>query len=197
MAASNISESFQIPLAAAERYETAFVPNFFAQWAPTLCQAGGVAPGGRVLDVACGTGIVARTAAELTGSGTGIVRHRPQRCDALRRPQIRADIEWRQADAASLPFADGSFDAVLSQMALMFLPDRPAAIGEMARVVSDSAEPWPSSFPVHSTGSLPSSPSSSSPPVSSDRTRFRCSPPISCAASSTSSPPCSSRLVSP
>ena len=50
---------------------------------------------------------------------------------------IRADIEWRQGDAASLPFADGSFDAVLSQMALMFLPDRPAALGEMARVVTD------------------------------------------------------------
>jgi ubiquinone/menaquinone biosynthesis C-methylase UbiE len=137
MAASNTSESFQIPLAAAERYETAFVPNFFAQWAPTLCQAGGVAPGRRVLDVACGTGIVARTAAELTGSGTGIVGIDLNEAMLSVARKIRADIEWRQADAASLPFTDRSFDVVLSQMALMFLPDRPAAIGEMARVVSE------------------------------------------------------------
>ena len=48
--------------------------------------------------------------------------------------RVRPDIEFRQADAARLPFADESFDIVLSQMALMFFPDRAAAIGEMARV---------------------------------------------------------------
>ncbi|MGH9156281.1 MAG: hypothetical protein ACRD1K_10705 [Acidimicrobiales bacterium] len=59
------SEPFQIPVEAAEFYESAFVPAFFAQWAPVLCDVAGVAPGQRVLDVACGTGIVARTAADL------------------------------------------------------------------------------------------------------------------------------------
>jgi SAM-dependent methyltransferase len=137
MTASNTSESFQIPLAAAERYEAEFVPNLFAQWAPTLCAAGGVAPGRRVLDVACGTGIVARTAAELIGSAAGIVGIDLNEAMLSVARRLRPDIEWRQADAASLPFADGSFDVVLSQMALMFLPDRPAAIGEMARVVGD------------------------------------------------------------
>jgi ubiquinone/menaquinone biosynthesis C-methylase UbiE len=137
MAASNTSESFQIPREAAERYEAAFVPNFFAQWAPTLCAAGGVAPGRRLLDVACGTGIVARTAADLNGSAAGIVGVDLNEAMLSVARRIRADIEWRQGDAASLPFADGSFDVVLSQMALMFLPDRQAAIGEMARVVTD------------------------------------------------------------
>jgi ubiquinone/menaquinone biosynthesis C-methylase UbiE len=138
MAASNTSESFQIPLEAAERYEAAFVPNFFAQWAPTLCASGGVAPGRRLLDVACGTGIVARTAADLNGSAAGIVGIDLNEAMLTVARRIRADIDWRQGDAASLPFADGSFDTVLSQMALMFLPDRAAAIGEMARVVTDA-----------------------------------------------------------
>ena len=50
--------------------------------------------------------------------------------------RVRPDIEWRQGDACALPFDDGSFDTVLSQMALMFVPDRAAALREMARVVA-------------------------------------------------------------
>jgi SAM-dependent methyltransferase len=135
MAAPNISESFQIPLAAAELYESAFVPNFFAQWAPILCEAGGVAPARSVLDVACGTGIVARTAAELTATPEGIVGLDLNDAMLTVARRIRPDIEWRQGDAGALPFADRSFDVVLCQMALMFMPDRAAVIGEMARVV--------------------------------------------------------------
>ena len=67
------SESFQIPIEAAEFYESAFVPAFFAQWAPLLCDAAGVAPGQRVLDVACGTGIVARTAADRSAPSGSVV----------------------------------------------------------------------------------------------------------------------------
>lgn len=62
-----MSETFQLPLAAAEYYEVHFVPAFFAQWAPRLCAATGTSAGDRVLDVGCGTGIVARTAADLVG----------------------------------------------------------------------------------------------------------------------------------
>jgi SAM-dependent methyltransferase len=50
--------------------------------------------------------------------------------------RLRPDIEWRQGDAAALPFGDGSFDAVLCQSALMFFPDRAAALREMARVAA-------------------------------------------------------------
>ena len=63
------TETFQIPIEAAEQYEANFVPAFFSQWAARLCDAAGVAPGQRVLDVACGTGIVARTAEILLGRG--------------------------------------------------------------------------------------------------------------------------------
>ena len=54
--------------------------------------------------------------------------------DVARR--VGPDLDWRQGDAAALPFADGRFDVVLCQMALMFFPDRAGAVAEMARVVA-------------------------------------------------------------
>ncbi len=133
MTDSTTSETFQIPIEAAEAYEEAFVPAFFAQWAPALCAAGGLRAGLRVLDVACGTGIVARTAAGIVGAAnvTGVDLNEAMLIVARR---VRPDIDYRQGDVASLPFADASFDAVLCQMALMFFPDRAAAIAEMGRV---------------------------------------------------------------
>jgi SAM-dependent methyltransferase len=129
------AESFQIPIEAAEAYEANFVPTFFAQWAPILCDAAGVGAGHKVLDVACGTGILARTAAERTGPAqvTGVDLNQAMLTVARR---VRADIDWRHGDAAALPLADRSFDAVLCQMALMFFPDRIGALREMARVAA-------------------------------------------------------------
>lgn len=129
-------ESFQIPIDAAEFYESAFVPAFFAQWAPILCEAAGVGPGQRLLDVACGTGIVARTAADLVapeGKVVGLDLNEAMLTVARR---VRPDIEYHQGDAAALPFPDRSFDIALCQLALMFLPDRSQALAEMARVVT-------------------------------------------------------------
>jgi ubiquinone/menaquinone biosynthesis C-methylase UbiE len=129
------SESFQISTEAAEAYEAAFVPAFFAQWAPLLCDAAGVVAGQRVLDVACGTGIVARTAADRVGAANvvGVDRNDAMLTVARR---VGADIDWRRADVADLPFGDDAFDAVLCQMALMFFPDRRRALQEMWRVAS-------------------------------------------------------------
>jgi SAM-dependent methyltransferase len=130
------TETFQLSLAAAEAYETRFVPAIFGEWAPHLVQAAGVAPGQAVLDVACGTGVVAREAADrLGGHGrvVGLDRNQGMLTVAGR---LRPDIEWRQGDAAELPFAAGSFDVVLCQAALMFFPDRVGALREMARVAA-------------------------------------------------------------
>jgi SAM-dependent methyltransferase len=129
------SESFQIPIEAAEAYEAAFVPAFFAQWAPILCDAVGVGAGQQVLDVACGTGIVARTAAERAGAGhvVGVDLNQAMLTVARR---VRGGIDWRQGDVAALPLPDQAFDAVLCQMALMFFPDRIGALREMARVAA-------------------------------------------------------------
>ena len=79
------------------------MPAFFAQWAPSLCEAAGIAAGQRVLDVACGTGIVARTAAEIVGPANvvGVDLNEAMLTVARR---VRPDIDWRQGDVAALPF---------------------------------------------------------------------------------------------
>ncbi|MGD9704235.1 MAG: class I SAM-dependent methyltransferase [Acidimicrobiia bacterium] len=133
---SNSSETFQIPLEAAEIYESRFVPALFAEWAPHLVDMADVSPGQSVLDVACGTGIVARTAAERVGPSGRVVGLdlNPSMLTVAQR--VGPDIEWRQGDVAAMPFSDGSFDAVLCQMALMFFPDPVVALREMGRVAA-------------------------------------------------------------
>lgn len=128
-------ETFQISPEQAEFYESKFVPALFGEWAPHLVEAAEVLPGNSVLDVACGTGVVARAAAELVGDGGKVVGLdlNEAMLDVARR--LRPDIEWRQGDAADLPFRDGSFDVALCQSALMFFPDVAQALREMARVV--------------------------------------------------------------
>jgi SAM-dependent methyltransferase len=128
-------ETFQLSVEAAEVYEANFVPALFAEWAPHLVEAAGVVPGQAVLDVACGTGVVARTAADRMG-GQGRVAGLDLNEGMLTvAGRLRPDIEWRQGDAAGLPFDPGSFDVVLCQSALMFFPDRAGSLREMARVV--------------------------------------------------------------
>lgn len=128
------TETFQIPIEAAEAYEARFVPALFGEWAPHVVEAAGVAPGHRVLDVACGTGIVARAAwARLGGRGAVVgVDVNEAMLTVARR--LEPAVDWRRGDAAALPCDDAAFDAVLCQSALMFFPDRTAALGEMARV---------------------------------------------------------------
>ncbi|MGY1640996.1 methyltransferase domain-containing protein [Geodermatophilus sp. SYSU D00703] len=128
------AERFQVSTEAAEVYEARFVPAIFAEWAPLLLDVADVRPGQAVLDVACGTGIVARTAADRLG-GNGLVAGLDlnEAMLAVAR-RVRPDLQWRQGDVAAMPFADSEFDAVLCQMALMFFPDRAAALREMARV---------------------------------------------------------------
>jgi ubiquinone/menaquinone biosynthesis C-methylase UbiE len=139
MTTTGPSESFQLPLEAAELYESAFVPGFFAQWAPLLCDAAGVGPGHEVLDVACGTGIVARTAAQRVGPGGRVVGVDLNEAMLTVARRVAPQLEWRQGDVARLPSPDGAFDRVLCQMALMFFPDRGAALSEMARVARPGA----------------------------------------------------------
>lgn len=129
------TETFQIPLEAAEAYEASFVPAIFAEWAPRILDAAGVGPGDRVLDVACGTGIVARGAVDRVGAAgevVGLDRNEAMLTVARR---VAPDLTWRLGSAEDLPYAADHFDAVTCQMALMFLADREAALREMARVV--------------------------------------------------------------
>lgn len=128
------TETFQLSLRAAETYEARFVPSIFAEWAPHLLDAADAGPGSRLLDVACGTGIVARTAVDRVapgGSVTGVDLNEAMLAVARR---IETGVDWRQGDVADLPFPDRAFDAVVCQMAFMFFPDRHRALAEMHRV---------------------------------------------------------------
>ncbi|MGH8826766.1 MAG: class I SAM-dependent methyltransferase, partial [Jiangellaceae bacterium] len=128
------TERFQLTKDEAELYESTFVPAIFAEWAPLLVDAVGVEPGDAVLDVATGTGIVARRAADrLAGDGMVVGLDINDAMLGVAR-RIRPDIEWQRGDAERLPFPDRAFDAVFCQMALMFFPDRTKVLAEMARV---------------------------------------------------------------
>ena len=88
------AETFNVSTEVAEIYESAFVPAFFAQWAPILCEAAGVAHGQRVLDVACGTGIVARTAADLVAPGGSVVGVDVNEAMLTVARRVRPDIDF-------------------------------------------------------------------------------------------------------
>lgn len=128
------AETGQVSSSAAEIYDRHFVPALFGQFAPMLAEAAGIEPGESVLDVACGTGIAALAAAELAGP-TGRVAAidiNPGMLAVARRKS--GTIDWIEAPAERLPFADAAFDVVLNQFALMFLADRTRALSEMTRV---------------------------------------------------------------
>jgi len=127
------------PSSAAETYERYFVPAMFVPWATILLRHASLRPGERVLDVACGTGIVARLAAPLVGSNGHVVAlDLNQAMLAVARAQPApsgATITWQEGNAMALPAPDRSFDAVLCQHGLQFIPDRARAVSEMRRVL--------------------------------------------------------------
>ncbi|HEX7026647.1 MAG TPA: methyltransferase domain-containing protein [Gammaproteobacteria bacterium] len=121
----------------AENYERFFVPAIGAPLAKNLIRLAAIQPGERVLDVACGTGVVARLAAEQVGvEGTVAAVDVNPGMLAVARSTIRPDIsiEWHEANAEAMPLPDEAFDVVLCQMGLQFVPDKPAALREMRRV---------------------------------------------------------------
>jgi len=125
---------------AAENYERHFVPAIAEPVSAPLLEAAALRAGERVLDIACGTGVIARHAAELvgpTGSVTA-VDVAPDMIEVARATPAPAApaIDWRTGDAASLPLPDGGYDVVLCQMGLMFVEDRSAALSEVHRVLA-------------------------------------------------------------
>ncbi len=125
---------------AAENYERFFVPAIATPVAEYLLRAAAIQPGERVLDVACGTGVIARLAASSVGTGGSVtgVDVAPEMIEVARGTTAAdgADVEWHVADAADLPFPDGAYDLVVCQMGLMFMPDPLGALREMRRVLA-------------------------------------------------------------
>jgi ubiquinone/menaquinone biosynthesis C-methylase UbiE len=119
----------------ADVYDEQFVPALFRQWGPVLCEAAGVRKNQRVLDVGCGTGALTLAAAEAVGPGGEVsgIDPNPEMLAVARRKT--STIDWRDGRAEALPFRDASFDAVLSQFAMMFFDDPAAGLREMRRVL--------------------------------------------------------------
>ena len=123
----------------AESYERFMVPSLFGPWASYLIELANPQPGERVLDIACGTGIVARNVVSLVGS-KGIVMGLDANPDMIGMARAMAErehlsIDWHTGSAEQLPFADENFDLILCQFGLMFFTDRHAALTQMLRVL--------------------------------------------------------------
>lgn len=120
-----------------EIYESRLVPSIFRPWATDLLKRVRLAQADCVLDLACGTGIVARLAREELGVSSRItgVDANPEMIAVAR--SLEPEITWYQANAVELPFDKESFDVILCQQALQFFPDRAGAVREMRRILVD------------------------------------------------------------
>jgi len=122
-------------LAAATAYDEFFVPALFQQWAPLVAAAAQLLPGQRVLDVACGTGVLSREVAARVGARGSVVGLDPNPGMLAVASQRNPGITWQEGTAEALPYPDASFDAVVSQFGLMLFGDRLRGLGEMLRVL--------------------------------------------------------------
>lgn len=123
---------------AAENYERFFVPAISAPLAAELIERAALRPGERVLDVACGTGVVTRLAAERVGAAgtvTGVDMNPGMLAVARSITTPGMSIEWYEATAEALPLPDEAFDVVLCQISLQLFEDRLAALRDMWRVL--------------------------------------------------------------
>ncbi len=129
----------QVGGSAAESYQQHLVPAMFAPWAPVLADLAGLRSGEAVLDVACGTGVLARFAAKrvgVFGRVVGVDLNAGMLAVARALPPVTgAPIDWREADVVAMPLPDGAFDVVLCGQGLQQFADRPAALREIRRVL--------------------------------------------------------------
>jgi SAM-dependent methyltransferase len=125
----------QNQIEAARAYEALHVPALFGQWATPVLDAVGVKAGDRVLDVACGTGVLGRTALARVGNGGSVAGIDPDPGMIAVASELTPAAEWRLGLAEELPYPDATFDTVVSQFGMMFFEDRPGAVREMLRVV--------------------------------------------------------------
>jgi ubiquinone/menaquinone biosynthesis C-methylase UbiE len=135
---SSASDRWQVSASAAETYERFMVPRVFGPWAEVLVDRADLTAGQRVLDVACGTGVVARLAARRVGPSGSVIGtdlNEGMLAEAARHVPAGCSIEWECADAEQLPFDDQQFDVVFCQQGLQFVPDPQRAVTEMGRVL--------------------------------------------------------------
>ena len=131
---------FQLKQGGPEVYELCWVRAQLAQAAEELVEAAGVTHGDQILDIGCGTGVVARVAATRSGAAANVTGAdvNAGMLEAAARFAAEAglaEIAWLECEAAAMPLPDAAFDVSLCQQGLQFMPDKPGAMAEMARVL--------------------------------------------------------------
>jgi ubiquinone/menaquinone biosynthesis C-methylase UbiE len=129
-----------------ETYEQYQVPAIFEPLARMLLERVGLTGGQHVLDVACGTGIIARKAAEIVGNSGRIIgvdfNNSMLEVAKKNTASEASNIEWLKADAGDLPIDDSTIDVVICQQGLQFFPDKVGALQEMHRVLRENGLVW-------------------------------------------------------
>jgi ubiquinone/menaquinone biosynthesis C-methylase UbiE len=118
-------------------YESHLVPLIFEPYAADLKRRVASMNVTRILEVACGTGVVTRALATVAKEGASIVATDLNQAmlDEAAAIGTAYPVQWQQADAMALPFPDGEFDAVVCQFGVMFFPDKSRAFSEARRVL--------------------------------------------------------------
>ena len=120
---------------AARGYESLFVPALFERWTKHVTDGADIPKGSQVLDVACGTGVLAREALSRTGPNGRVVGVDPAPGMIEAANEIEPRIDWVLCGAEDLELGDEAFDCVISQFGMMFFQDRQKAANEMLRVL--------------------------------------------------------------
>lgn len=118
-------------------YDAYLVPLIFQPYAGDLAVRVSAIGASKILELACGTGVVTRALAAMLPESSQIVAtdwNQPMLDYGSAKGTVRP-VEWRRADAMNLPFENDSFDAVVCQFAVMFFPDKPKAMSEARRVL--------------------------------------------------------------
>ncbi|NNM35002.1 MAG: methyltransferase domain-containing protein [Gemmatimonadetes bacterium] len=131
-----MNDALQEAIAGARAYEALHVPALFQEWTARVLDAAGVAEGHRVLDLACGTGILARDALKRVGPSGKVVGVDPNPGMLAVARELADEIQWREGIAEDLPSEEASFDRVVSQFGMMFFRDRSRALREVLRVLA-------------------------------------------------------------
>jgi SAM-dependent methyltransferase len=118
-------------------YDTYLVPLIFEPYAADLARRVAARSPARVLEIAAGTGVVTRAMSSALPATASLVATDLNQAmiDQASAVGTSRPVEWRQADAMQLPFADATFDAVVCQFGAMFFPDKPKAFSEARRVL--------------------------------------------------------------
>ena len=119
-------------------YESLFVPALFEQWTTHLIEGAGIRKASHVLDIACGTGVLARNALSQTGPSGRVVGVDPAPGMLAAAKEIEPNIDWILCGAEALELDDETFDCVISQFGMMFFQDRQKSAEEMFRVLKPS-----------------------------------------------------------